>query len=115
MKRDHGRKGSQWRDRMFYNLCHRDDVCCSLCAVRARIMWRKAGSNTSIDGWPCSMVNRSNNLEIDHIIPLSEGGGNDIDNLWLLCIDCHKKKTSQERSKRLKGLFAEWREQQAVA
>ena len=32
--------------------------------------------------------------EVDHIIPLSEGGTNDRDNLQALCRDCHQVKTT---------------------
>ena len=35
--------------------------------------------------------------EIDHIIPLAAGGTNDNKNLQLLCVDCHKDKTIQEK------------------
>ena len=36
-------------------------------------------------------------FEIDHIVPLSAGGSNDIDNLQPLCNDCHKQKTKEEK------------------
>lgn len=35
--------------------------------------------------------------EIDHIIPVSQGGTTTADNLMLLCAGCHKLKTAQER------------------
>ena len=35
-------------------------------------------------------------FEIDHIVPLSSGGSNDITNLQPLCISCHKEKTKIE-------------------
>jgi hypothetical protein len=37
--------------------------------------------------------------EIDHIIPLSEGGSDDPSNMQLLTIEQHKRKTAKERSK----------------
>ena len=33
---------------------------------------------------------------IDHIIPISEGGKGDLENLQLLCVPCHRKKTQRE-------------------
>jgi len=38
--------------------------------------------------------------EIDHIIPLSEGGTDDSSNMQLLTIEQHKRKTALERSNR---------------
>ncbi|MES2749490.1 MAG: HNH endonuclease [Patescibacteria group bacterium] len=32
-------------------------------------------------------------IDIDHIIPKANGGGEEISNLWALCPNCHKKKT----------------------
>lgn len=115
MKVRHARKDSKWRDRVFYQLCIRDDTCCSKCGDRMRKVWRKQSQSLSIDGFLCSLVYCTTNLEVDHIIPLCEGGSNEYDNLWLLCRDCHKVKTSSERSRRLKAEFAAWRERRAVS
>lgn len=35
-------------------------------------------------------------LTIDHIVPISQGGTNDDDNLQLLCAPCHTDKTKEE-------------------
>lgn len=32
-------------------------------------------------------------IEVDHIIEKSKGGGETVDNLWVLCPNCHAKKT----------------------
>ena len=37
-------------------------------------------------------------LEIDHITPLACGGSNELDNLQPLCPDCHKLKTTEEKT-----------------
>lgn len=37
-------------------------------------------------------------LQVDHIIPVHQGGGGRwLDNYQLLCVDCHKIKTKQDR------------------
>lgn len=38
-------------------------------------------------------------LELDHIIPVAEGGQDDLDNAQLLCPPCHKPKTQQEAAR----------------
>ncbi|WP_416380188.1 MULTISPECIES: HNH endonuclease [unclassified Gilliamella] len=40
--------------------------------------------------------------EVDHIIPLSQGGTDDEDNLRAINSECHKKKTAQESRSRIK-------------
>ncbi len=44
----------------------------------------------------CKVKKSSEELEIDHIIPASEGGTNEPSNLQPLCFDCHHDKTSKE-------------------
>jgi len=47
--------------------------------------------------------------ELDHIVPLIDGGSHDLENLQTLCTPCHVKKTSEEarlRSARAKELAA---------
>lgn len=43
-------------------------------------------------------------LNIDHIIPIADGGGNDKTNLQALCVHCHAKKSIIDRQVRLKQL-----------
>lgn len=38
--------------------------------------------------------------EVDHIIPLAKGGTDDDDNLQLLCLACHEKKTRADNGYR---------------
>ena len=50
----------------------------------------------------CNRCGKSENLEIHHIIPVAQWGGNDANNLMLLCQDCHKiiDKESFEKNKK---------------
>lgn len=114
-----GRKGTSWRNRVFVQLIARDGSHCIECGEGERTIWRKAGFANNDDwGWcedgravsQYSAVNPSSNLEVEHTVPLSEGGTNDLENLRLLCVECHKVKTSAERSSRLKKLFSEGRQ-----
>jgi len=43
-------------------------------------------------GGRCQGCGREEDLEIDHILPISRGGGNQIDNLTLLCRHCNSSK-----------------------
>lgn len=47
---------------------------------------------------PCLRAGRyTPGTEVDHIISKANGGTDDLDNLELICTECHKAKTSQER------------------
>jgi 5-methylcytosine-specific restriction protein A len=39
-------------------------------------------------------------LQVDHLVPLSQGGTNERANLWALCTYCHKQKTAHDRRTR---------------
>jgi len=44
------------------------------------------------DGKVCKKCGSTENLEIDHIIPIFHGGTNDPDNLQVLCRHCNRTK-----------------------
>lgn len=46
----------------------------------------------SRDGWTCCHCGSLENLSIDHIHPVSLGGGNEIENLQTLCRSCNSRK-----------------------
>lgn len=43
-------------------------------------------------GWRCANCGSYDNVEFDHVKPLSEGGANTVDNLQLLCKSCNIRK-----------------------
>jgi len=43
----------------------------------------------------CAYCGSIENLEVDHIIPVSKGGGNTLDNLQILCRSCNLNKGSK--------------------
>lgn len=49
------------------------------------------------DGYRCLMCGRSNGevrLEVDHVIPVADGGTDELDNLATLCRDCNAGKSA---------------------
>ena len=44
----------------------------------------------------CAYCGSKKNLEIDHIKPVSKGGGNNIENLQILCRKCNKAKGDRQ-------------------
>lgn len=59
-----------------FAIMHRDHFRCRLCGVAVS------------DG-------EHVRLEVDHIIPRSKGGGNEIENRWTLCFECNRGKGTQ--------------------
>jgi predicted restriction endonuclease len=42
----------------------------------------------------CGRTAKETKLEVDHIIPVSKGGTDDLDNLQTLCVDCNRGKSN---------------------
>jgi 5-methylcytosine-specific restriction endonuclease McrA len=47
--------------------------------------------------------------ELDHVLPLVEGGGHDLANLQTLCVPCHRRKSALESRERARSLAGEGR------
>jgi len=57
------------------------------------------------NGWRCAVCDNllNSSFEVDHLVPLEQGGEDDIDtNSQALCSNCHGKKTQNERILRIK-------------
>ncbi|MVO87412.1 HNH endonuclease [Streptomyces sp. p1417] len=59
--------------------------------------WSRRRSRTLVrDRFTCQRCGAREDLEVDHIVPVSRGGSWEPDNLWTLCRACHKYKTYTE-------------------
>lgn len=56
-------------------------------------------------GWRCQMCGEmlDATFHVDHIVPLFEGGTNDVDNLQCLDVKCHARKTMMEDEDRVRA------------
>lgn len=59
---------------------------------RKRLSTQKITSVLSRDGVKCQHCGTDQDLTIDHIVPVSKGGGNELENLQVLCKSCNSKK-----------------------
>jgi 5-methylcytosine-specific restriction endonuclease McrA len=73
-------RGRPW-DRIRQQVFKRDNYLCVECLGRGHIELAK---------------------EIDHLIPVCDGGGNNMENLIAICKACHRKKTDRENEVRNK-------------
>ena len=48
----------------------------------------------------CVLLFPARFLRIDHVVPLADGGRDVMSNLQILCVDCHRVKSSTEASER---------------
>ncbi|MCH2170831.1 HNH endonuclease [Myxococcota bacterium] len=79
----------------------RDRGRCAMCnldtnALRRRVRGRGATRRLRELGF----LPRRSLWEVDHIVPLVDGGGHDLSNLQTLCMPCHRLKTAQEAGER---------------
>ena len=84
IERINNKNGSYYRDREIWD---------SICRVeRGKVSNKLRFFILDRDHRRCRICGSTNNLEIDHIIPISKGGKTTIDNLQTLCHDCNKMK-----------------------
>lgn len=91
---------SVWSDRSFSTVSGRFDVPATLRLVnRANVKWRMPKFRKKVlfnrDGWRCQYcgkrVNRET-AEVEHVIPMSRGGGSSWQNCTTACRPCNKTK-----------------------
>jgi len=58
--------------------------------------WRKLRAMVLNEQPICQHCRREAATEVDHIVPLSRGGENTMENLQGLCKSCHSRKTARE-------------------
>jgi hypothetical protein len=85
-------------------LCRRD---CAALQRKVRICrWRVRRRRMKELGLPAYLLKRRRYWEVDHIVPVVEGGGScGLDNLRTLCWECHRKATREllQRRSRIKA------------
>lgn len=85
----------------------RDRGVCAVCRVDTKAEWitlkraRRERRQLLLVAWGLKTLNRRSLWDADHIVPVSEGGGEcDLDNIRTLCLKCHRKATSALRERR---------------
>lgn len=56
-------------------------------------LWKEHGAAIC---YVCRAMRAANNLHMDHVQALVDGGKHEIDNLRFVCVDCHRKKSARE-------------------
>jgi 5-methylcytosine-specific restriction enzyme A len=91
------------RERVF----ERDRGVCAVCRVDTEAEWRHIrrlrglGRRKALLDWGVLASRRKSLWDADHILPVSEGGGEcDLDNLRTLCLKCHRRATAALRERR---------------
>ncbi len=51
------------------------------------------------DNYTCVLCGSTHKIQVDHILAIGLGGDNSIENGRVLCSDCHKHKTTEDRAK----------------
>ncbi len=75
-----------------------------LYAVDVRLWKRIASQIFSRDGYKCAYCGiTGGKLEVDHVVPISKGGSNDLSNLTTACQKCNRQKKDKSVQE-----FKEW-------
>ena len=84
----------------------RDRGICALCRLDTVMEWtrirrlRAAKRKPALAEWGLRRMSRASLWDADHIVPVSEGGGEcDLSNLRTLCLKCHRQVTQALRQR----------------
>jgi 5-methylcytosine-specific restriction enzyme A len=100
---------SEWRLRtdpgyLREQVFERDKGVCAHCGLDTTAEWarirrsRNAKQRGALAEWGLRGMTRSSLWDADHILPVSEGGGEcDLSNIRTLCIKCHRNATAELR------------------
>ncbi len=79
----------------------RDRTVCAACRLDTNALRREVrGRGRARILREKGFVPRRSLWELDHIVPLIDGGGHELENLQTLCTPCHKKKSAREATDR---------------
>jgi 5-methylcytosine-specific restriction endonuclease McrA len=85
----------------------RDRGICAICGADCQAGWNELKRSRGkrrlelLARWGLTRLHRRSLWDADHIVPVSEGGGEcDLDNLRTLCLLCHRELTRQLRLRR---------------
>ncbi len=56
------------------------------------------------DGYKCAFCGETRNLQIDHIMPVSTGGTNELNNLRVLCKSCNARRVMDDSFEMLRNM-----------
>lgn len=60
--------------------------------LRSQLSHNRARRVFELDDYTCRLCGAVDDLEVDHVVPLARGGGNDLANLQTLCGRCNRLK-----------------------
>lgn len=72
--------------------------------------WEAIKSKVKIrDNHKCVKCTRTEDLQVDHIIPVASGGRTVMSNLWTLCLYCHCRRPKHQKVAKLLRAGSDYR------
>lgn len=67
--------------------------------------WADKQARRAVQKEVCAKCGGADDLEADHIVPVSLGGGHEAENMQCLCHECHKAKSALEKSMNVRNQY----------